>query len=236
VQYLFTPLDQHFDKGFGAVAGSFKKAADSLAQSTEGAPFLNAHLPISFLYRHAIELYLKSVILIFHKKLKIPYRTFPYDGEPHLLVDAKWKPLYNEHRILILYSYVRGLFSQQSEYLEAKTRTDWSFPDELDDWIAKIEATDSTSTFFRYPVTKDKTKDKTKSAIREGDFESMLAKAKSGSKPLKAMLVLDSDNQIRQAFSHDDSQSQEMMAILNEVSNVLYGCHAALVGELTGGH
>ncbi|WP_153117486.1 hypothetical protein [Rhodocyclus tenuis] len=235
MHYLFMPLDQHFDKGFGAVADSFKEAADSLTQSTAEAPFLNAHLPVSFLYRHAIELYLKSAILIFHRKLKIPYGTTPWDGEPHVLGDAKWKPMYNEHRIQTLYSYVRELFSQQSEYLEEKTRTDWSFPVELDDWIKKIETTDSSSTFFRYPVTKDKIKDKEKSAIREDDFENMLAKAKSGSKPLKAFLVLDSDDQVTQAFSHDDSQSQETMAILKEVSHVLYGCHAALVGELTGG-
>lgn len=59
MHYLCTPLDQHFDNGFGAVADSFKEAADSLVQSTAEAQFLNSHLPISFLYRHAIELYLK---------------------------------------------------------------------------------------------------------------------------------------------------------------------------------
>ncbi len=235
MHYLFMPLDQHFDKGFSAVANSFKKAADSLTQLTTEASFLNSHLTVSFLYRHAIELYLKSTILIFHKKFKIPYGTAPYDGEPHVLVDAKWKPMYNEHRVQTLYSYVRSLFSQQAEYLEKKTRTDWSFPGELDDWISKIEATDSSSTFFRYPVTKDKAKDKEKSAIREDDFQSMLAKTKSGAKPLKAFLVLDSDDQVTQAFSHDDTQSQEIVAILQEVAKVLYGCHAALVGELTGG-
>ena len=72
-------------------------------------------------------------------------------------------------------------------------------------------------------------------AIRESDFESMLAKIQSGSEPLKAFLVLDGDNQVTQAFSYDDSQSQEIITILTEVSNVLHGCHAALVGELTSG-
>lgn len=235
MHHLFTPLDQHFDSGFGAVADSFRHAADSLLQSNEESPFLNAHLPISFLYRHAIELYLKSAILIFHKKFKISYGRVPHDGEPHVLLDSKWKPMYSEHRIQKLYSYVRVLFSEQSEYLETQTRTNWSFPNDLDDWIAKIEVADSSSTFFRYPVTKDKTKDKEKSAIRVDDFESMLAKVQSGSEPLKAFLVLDGDDQLRQAFSYDDSQSQEMIVTLKEVSNVLHGCHAALVGELTSG-
>lgn len=236
MRYLFKPLDQHFDNGFGAVADSFKEAADSLTQSTEVAPFLNSHLPVSFLYRHAIELYLKSAILIFHKKFKIPYGTVLHDGEPHVLVDQKWKALYNEHRVQILYFYVRSLFADQSEYLNTKTRTDWSFPSELDNWISKIEMTDSSSTFFRYPATKDKTKDKEKSVIREDDFESMISKIKVGTKPLKAFLVLDEDDQITQAFSHDDTQSQEIMVTLKEVANILDGYHAALVGELTRGH
>ncbi|RXU06233.1 hypothetical protein B1F69_00065, partial [Pseudomonas syringae] len=71
--YMMLPLDRHFDSGFGAVADSFRDAADAL----EDTPTLNTHLPVSFLYRHAIELFLKSAIIILHRKLNIPYGAIP---------------------------------------------------------------------------------------------------------------------------------------------------------------
>ena len=92
--YMMLPLDRHFDSGFGAVADSFKDAADTLDSTRENTPTLNDHLPISYLYRHAIELYLKSAIIIFHRKLNIPYGDTPASGEPKILDGAKWKPMY----------------------------------------------------------------------------------------------------------------------------------------------
>lgn len=80
--YLLAPLDKHYDRGFGAVANSFMEAADDLQEdAATGATFLNRHLPISFLYRHAIELFLKSGIIILHKRLRIPYGT---EGDPEV--------------------------------------------------------------------------------------------------------------------------------------------------------
>jgi hypothetical protein len=45
---MMLPLDRHFDSGFGAVADSFKDAADTLDSARENAPTLNDHLPISY--------------------------------------------------------------------------------------------------------------------------------------------------------------------------------------------
>lgn len=235
MHYMLMPLDQHFDLGFGAVADSFKESADSLAETNEASPSLNMHLPISFLYRHAIELYLKSAIIIFHRKLRLPYGEVSFDGEPQVFIENKWKPMRNVHGLEVLHKYFRNLFSSQASYLDANTNTNWSFPNELDGWIAEIESTDSSSTFFRYPVTRNRDKDKDKSVIREDDYNNMLANVGLGQKPLKAFLLINDDDQVVQAFSHDDSLAKSIIATLQKVSEVLYGCHAALVGELTGG-
>lgn len=229
------PLDRHFDSGFGAVADSFKDAADTLDSTRENAPTLNDHLPISYLYRHAIELYLKSAIIIFHRKLNIPYGDSPASGEPKILDGAKWKPMYQIHGLLPLYRYFSSLFADHAEYLSTHTNTDWSFHAELGQWINDIEETDSSSTFFRYPVTKDKTKDKEKSVIREGDYDAIFSKVKQNQKPVKAFLMVDQDQNILETFSHDDTRSMETIGTLRQAAEVLSNCHAAMVGELTRG-
>jgi hypothetical protein len=233
--YLLTPLDQHFDLGFGAVANSFKNAGDSVLSPQKGLPAVDSHLPASFLYRHSIELFLKSGIIIFHRKFKLPFDNQPFDSEPKVRVRDKWKPMYNVHDIQDLYAYFRYLISSQKSYLETHTRTDWSFPEELDEWITKIESTDSTSTFFRYPVTKHGEKDKDKSIHKEGDFEDMIATIDKGNKPLKAFLILDSNDEIVKAFHYDNELAKSMATILSKTADLLYGCHAAMRGELTGG-
>jgi hypothetical protein len=174
--YMMLPLDRHFDSGFGAVADSFRDAADALEDSRESTPTLNAHLPVSFLYRHAIELFLKSAIIIFHRKLNIPYGAIPASGEPQIPIGEKWKPMHNVHGLQPLYQHFCSLFEDHAEYLASHTNTDWSLPTELGQWISEIEATDSSSTFFRYPVTKDKEKDKQKSVIREDDYDALLSR------------------------------------------------------------
>jgi hypothetical protein len=76
--------DQHFDSGFGAAADSFKDSADALASADIATPNVNSNLPISFLYRHAIEMYLKSAALIFRRKFRRPYGDTPDTILPHM--------------------------------------------------------------------------------------------------------------------------------------------------------
>jgi hypothetical protein len=235
MHYLFLPLDQHFDSGFGAVADSFKDSADALASANIAVTHVHASLPISFLYRHAIELYLKSAALIFHRKLQLPYGDTPFDGEPKIFNRGNWFPMYRVHQISVLYKNFQRLFSSQQNYLAAETNTDWSFPPELDKWIAEIDDTDPSSTFFRYPVTRDPKKDKDKSVIGESNYDQMLKTAAEGQKRLKAFLLVDQNDEVSQSFSHDDTLANVTIATLQRTCQVLHDCHAALIGELTGG-
>lgn len=70
--YKSRPLDNQFDDGFGLIADSFQEAAEHLEKVENKESSLHSLLPICFLYRHAIELYLKSLIVIIHRRLKIP--------------------------------------------------------------------------------------------------------------------------------------------------------------------
>lgn len=73
MQYLMAPLEEHYDDGFGAVGDAFYRAAKALEKENKGLRFAWNHLPQIALYRHAVELFLKSGIIIIHRKLKMPY-------------------------------------------------------------------------------------------------------------------------------------------------------------------
>lgn len=236
MHYLMTPLEKHYDGGFGAMADSFMEAADDLKESAEGgATFLNRHLPISFLYRHAIELFLKSCILILHKRFKIPYGPQGVDGEPQVPVGEKWKSMYLVHDTEPLYAYLRALFSEQKDPLAATSEVSWEFPAEMDGWMATISQTDSSSTFFRYPITKNATQDHLKSTIKERDYRDIMARMGPGQPRQKAFFVMNEEDEIVQAFHHDDDHAKSTLEVLHQAADTLYGCHAAMRGELTGG-
>ena len=235
MHYLLTPLESHFDKGFGAVANSFLYAADLVAAPDSPSPSLDSHIPSSFLYRHAIELYLKSGIIIFHRKFAIPWGPDSKTDEPHVLIGGKWKPMYNEHKMAPLYGRVKQLMVDHIDFLRAETRTTWDFPKRFDDWISLIDETDSSSTFFRYPITKHGERDAEKSSMKPEDFKTTVARMGAGSEPQKMFVVLDSDGNVSNSFRLDKSKSLAILKTLQETANYLYGCHAAMRVELTGG-
>ena len=235
MQYLLSPLESHYDSGFGAVANSFKYAADSLAPAGIAQLSLNGHLPASFLYRHAIELYLKSGILIFHKKFNIPWGKESPNEEPGLVVNGKWHAMFNVHRLTPLHARLIEIVQLQANYLSAQTRTNWSFPQELQDWVATIDSADSSSTFFRYPVTKHKDRDKEKSSVKEEPIKSILGSIGAGEAAQKVHVVLDAEGHVVESYRLDNAAGMALLEVLRKVADCMYGCHAALRGELTGG-
>lgn len=91
-QYSFTPLHQQFDDGFGAVGESFKTTADKLwPDSEKDVAFLHGHLPISFLYRHAVELFLEGIIIItLHRRLRSPSGAGAVQSGPASCLACGW--------------------------------------------------------------------------------------------------------------------------------------------------
>lgn len=232
--HMMLPLDKHFDSGFGAVADSFKSAADALEDAIE-KPSLNPHLPVSFLYRHAIELYLKSGIITLHRKFNIPYGDITSTGEPCVPVKGKWCKIHTVHSLQPLYAHLRSTLDSLNDTLSPIPNTDWTFPPDLDQWIIAIEETDSSSTFFRYPVTKDKKKDQEKSTIHREDVDQMLSKMHGNGPRVKALLMLDGNDNIVEAFSHDDTRAKEIVGTLRQTAELFYCLRAMMSFVLTGG-
>jgi hypothetical protein len=233
MHYLLTPLETHYDQGFGAVANSFVHAADTVASPEHSGSTINAHLPASFLYRHAIELFLKSAIIIFHRKFDLPWG----DGgdDPKVPVGQKWKSMYSVHQLQPLLDRVITLIGDHQAYLAEHTRTNWDMPDEVVKAIAHIDSIDGTSTFFRYPVTKDSARDKEKDSIKSDDYLNIVARMGPDSPPQKAFVVLDENDNVIQSYCLDRTKTDAALSLLQQAATTLYGFHAALRVELAGG-
>lgn len=232
--YLFAPLDKHYDKGFGAVADSFQDAAMALKE-TYNRGRLNGHLPICYLFRHSIELFLKGSIIIVHQGLKIPYGTQSCTSEPKLPVDGKLKSIYAIHDIDLLYKYLSDLLNEKKAELDEATNTNWKFDDELGSKFERLKEIDSSSAYFRYPIEKSSAFEKEKSAFKRTSVEAVMALAEKNKEPMKSMKVMALVGQDTQIFVHDDSFTEEAMNLLSDVAEIISTCHFALMHELGGG-
>lgn len=237
MNYLLTPMYKHFDSGFGATGNSFKQAGDKLwADLNDNRCMFNEHLPALYLYRHAIELFLKSGVIIFHRLLKLPYGSDPHDSEPpKVLISGGWKSLYRVHSVFELNDYLMKLFNDHQSYLQGNTKADWSFPSEFDEWIKIIEENDSASTFFRYPVSKNDLKDKEKDSMKEASVESLTQDASSQRKPMIELLVKDNDGNAVNLYRLDDEPVKEIATAIKNAAEMLYNLHAAMRSELCKG-
>ena len=236
VHYHFTPLHRHFDNGFGATAEAFKRAADQLLDSEKQHKHFNAHFPINFLYRHAIELFLKSLIVIVHKRLKLPYNNDTHESIPKIRHDSKWKPFQNIHSISMLYSYFKILLKENNAKLDSIAKSDWSvIPAELDGWISTIEQIDSTSTFFRYPAIKDRDADKEKSSSKESCHLDVFSKMWWGEKYTKALFVLNDNHEIVDTYEFNKIPLKKLQEALRNAAEMLSVAHFGMRHELAEG-
>jgi hypothetical protein len=244
MQYLLTPLHAQFDSGFGATANAFKHAADHLDTNPDAMKdnLFNANLPVNFLYRHAIELFLKSAIVIFHRKFQLPYGDTPATGEPMVLVDGKWKPFRcGVHSPSVLWTYVKQLFAAHAEWLSTHPNAQvWSLSDDIDKAIQTVEEGDSKSTFFRYPTTNNSAADVPKSAMKEVTESEMLDAAKGtsateGAKGL-AFVVQNEAGEFVRGYVFENDQNSELNQALRQLAAALYDLHAAMRWEICGGN
>lgn len=159
--YLMMPLHMHIDYGFGATAEQFKESADLLSAS-ESVKDLG--MPVNYLRRHAIELYLKSLIYVLHRNFKIPFSSGGTLGKPKIKVLGKDFELENMHDIRLLTIYLIG---QHNKLIPCFFHLGIGVIEkDILDKINKINSIDSKSTFFRYPKTGDHIQDMRKSSVR----------------------------------------------------------------------
>ncbi len=230
--YWFRPLHFHFDGGFGAVGDAFQEAALCLEGVLEENQFFNSYLPLAYLYRHAVELYLKSVIVIIHRHLKLPFGPLPYSSTPMIQTDEEWVPISSLHSISRLYGYLRALMDANRAGLLVGAATDWvKLPEEFRDWIALIEAFDEKSTFIRRPGMGGR--DGSGSPNRGVGEPSW--SAESGLEATKGLFEFEEDEQVIGVSYRDRSGLEKILMVLRNAADQLSILHFSLRCELAGG-
>jgi hypothetical protein len=240
MSYLLAPLHLHRDLGFGATGNAFKDAADHL----DGSPdfkrreIFGAQLATNYLYRHAVELYLKSAIVIFHRRFQLPFGEFAFDSEPRVRVGDTWIPFRQVHGIDLLWTYVRELFETHRDWLVANTKCAWDIDADTDAWVQVVHQGDPRSTFFRYPSLDRLESDAVKSPMKEvteDDFVGMARSSADRDKAVFAMLVENQDREFVRAYVHDEDADAAFRAALRSLAEFCYSLHAAMRFELCDG-
>jgi hypothetical protein len=230
VLWEFTPLTAHYDFGLGAMADSFEDAAECIEKAVVENKFLNWPLPVCFLRRHAIELFLKSMLVILDRRFAGVSKL----EEVRVSVKDKLKPLTTIHSIGELYNNLKARFVLYEEKWQPICRTDWlNFPVELDSWIAEIEGVDSKGTFFRYPDSSDPEGDEAKSMFRRSSVEEILASIPD-SIPRHTVIVGDDDIVTEVYTENRDAVTRELEALRGAIS-LLSAANFGLRTELAGG-
>jgi len=239
MQYLMAPLEEHYDSGFGAVADAFHQAAEALEKENAGQRFAWNHLPEIFLHRHAVELYLKSGIIVIHRKLKIPYGQESHSSDkPMLLISSgEWKSLYRTHDIAELYTYWKKLMNDNKDKLTdlTKRKPDMSVPAELGEWIDTLGAVDPNNDYFRYPISKNRGNDKEKSPFREVAVDQLFPQELKEGEKVRALVLKNSKGDFVRAFRHDDSTDRKVGEAASEAAQMLSNFEAMFRFELTDG-
>ncbi len=231
VLWEFTPLTAHYDFGLGAMADSFEDAADCIEKAVVENKFLNWPLPICFLRRHAIELFLKSMLVILDRRFAGVSKL----EEVRVSVKDKPKPLTTIHSIGELYDNLKARLVLYEEKWQPICSTDWlSFPVELDSWIAEIEEVDGKGTFFRYPDSGNSEGDEAKSMFKKSSVEEILASISPDSIPRHTVIVGDDDTVTEVYTENRDAIVRELEA-LRGATTLLSAANFGLRTELAGG-
>lgn len=247
MQYLLTGIQLHPDKGFGITANAYYKSAEHLMtnhfeyyDSTQ-----QAEMPQNFLFRHSIELYLKSLIIIFHRELKINYGTVPFDSEePEIFTDGKWRKLYNCHYIDKLYKYwlTDLLLPNIDAVNKIAPKGDWQEAKEITELLPIICKYDQDSSYFRYPITRNSLLDSEKYTMQkfkansiEGMVEELKEQQASTQKGTVTMLIVDDNDDVVDAYKHDGNILTDVRDALKEVAFYFNCIHTMTRVTLCGG-
>ncbi|ANA19629.1 hypothetical protein [Salmonella enterica] len=221
--YLMMPLHMHIDYGFGATAEQFKESADILSAS-ESVKDLG--MPVNYLRRHAIELYLKSLIYVLHRKFKIPFSSGGTLEKPKIKVLGKDYELENMHDIRLLTMY---LMDQHNKLIPCFFHLGIGVIEkDILHKINKINSIDSKSTFFRYPKTGDHIQDMRKSSVRQKSTEDIInSMNKKEGKYVKALLLVDDEDNIVDSFDIDVDVFPDLNKNLIYLCDYFHDLHAA---------
>ncbi len=222
------PPDRHFDSGFGATADSFHSAAEVLDSGEHkcGLGLSSSKLPVMYLYRHANELYLKSILTILHRRFSSGFPQVRQNDFPLIAVNGKSLPVFTVHSISHLYRQIHTLLEANSKQIRSIGKTDWSTVlNGVDELIKLIDDTDKTSTIFRYPMTRDPLNDAKKSSFKPISQDAAVAEAHCRTNQkmpgVKILALKNEHDEITETFIHDENPMAEVAEALKQLVGVL---------------
>jgi hypothetical protein len=175
--YQLTGIDTHIDFGFGITGEAYYSSAQYLFDNKENIKSVQqVEMPTSYLYRHSIELFLKSLIIIFHKRLKLNYDNESFDStKPKVFISGAWKDLYTCHWIDELYNYWLNelLLKHKPRLEEIAPRGEWQEENTISKLFPLLAGYDRDSSFFRYPITKNSSLDQKKYTMQRLDLKNL---------------------------------------------------------------
>ena len=230
MNFLFTPPNTHYDNGLGITAHNFSNAADILKNNNST---MAGVLPLYYLQRHAIELFLKSLIVILHKKYAIPYGDNYSLKNPALQIGDKWKPLSNTHNIDNLYQYFIKIYAECNNRLPDNIC--WDLPSDIERKIKLISGSDPKSTYFRYPESSNPVQDSKKANIQKESMESIVNESNKSKKPYFGIMMLDENDKFIESYNVKSTSLPSISKALEEVNKFFTGIHCAFRVELTNG-
>lgn len=229
MRYIFTPPHQHYDCGLGYTACNFYYAAKALSECE--SVLGDSNLPTCYLQRHSIELFMKSLIYILHKKYNISFGVGFSLEKPGVLLKGKWTGMFMTHDLIGLYAYFSKLFGEVSNQLPGGVN--WELPKRIEEQINLIGGTDPKSDYFRYPISTNRSQDGKKSSNKEVEMGELLEKMNNG--PVVTTLLVDSNDDVQNIYIGNAEVLLKVKAALDEVCDFLKSVHAAFRVEITGG-
>ncbi|WP_430789076.1 hypothetical protein VBD025_02720 [Virgibacillus flavescens] len=227
MKYMMTDIATHIDLGFGVTASNFRQTALFLDENYDDSIY-TGEMPILYLYRHSVELFLKSLITIFHRKLELPYKDgeVAFDNDLPLIKSEKnqWREITKCHDISTLYRYYLQLIENNKSLLVEKApKGDWNIinPDNQR-YVDLIKGYDFDSTFFRYPFTKNKNVDSKKFGVKKVDPKDVLNQFKSKS----TLLIFNDDEELVQAHVSTKVDLKDITNAIKELSFYFNCIHA----------
>jgi len=239
-------IEIHPDFGLGVTGDSYFKSAEHLKNNHHDHYDVTQQrdMPENFLFRHSIELYLKSLIVIFHKKLEINYDQDPFtSNKPKIFTEGTWRPLYTCHWIDELYDYwLNRLLLPNSEKLEKiAPKGDWQESTDISTLFPIICKYDRDSSYFRYPVTKDTSLDNHKFTMKRFQPDTLaklmedVQKKRDNELGKTIFVSIDKNDKIIDAFKEDEKVLENVSDALFQVANYFYCIHIMTRVTMCGG-
>ncbi len=214
----FLPFTEHNDFGFGIIAGAYKDASEILYKNKNNDRYWYSNFPINFLRRHSIELYLKSIIVLFSKRLCLVEDAATIDDFVFERPNGKLEMIKKSHDLELMYNYTEFLINNNISKLEELHMEDWTFPKQLGEYIRKLSGYDYKSDYFRYPMSRDASRDSKKDVFKEMSYDELIREAKSPKGKL-FMLFEDENGNISKMFNNvdEDNFSELLLYILENL-------------------